>query len=418
MPGSELLIDYLGMKHPWLRQALLVGLALFGIAIIWPIFNTYVPLLLAEFNLSATVIGFIMTWDNYLNIFFQPAIGSLSDRTQSRLGRRKPWMLAGAPLAAIFFILIPATQTTAGIALAILATNIGMALFRTPTSALLGDLFPPDHRSKANGVLNLMGGAGAILAFVAGGLLFGVGEIAPFAFGGVVMLAAIILVVCFLREPERSNPVDHGDDGGFFHSMFSSFLNRKNKAPLVFFLALISWSMSFRALETWISSFGRFSLGMNPGQISLVTAVFAIMFVVMAVPSGLAADRFRRKRVILIGLICLALLSSIGWFIQQLWELAALLFLTGAAWALINVNALPLFYDLGRGIGVGVLTGLYFLASDVAAVLGPQMVGILIDLTDSNYRMLFAFATFFSLLGALLLFQLNEPDDQSQIQSG
>ena len=75
MPGIELLIDYLGMKHPWLRQALLVGLALFGIAIIWPIFNTYVPLLLAEFNLSATVIGFIMTWDNYLNIFFQPAIG-------------------------------------------------------------------------------------------------------------------------------------------------------------------------------------------------------------------------------------------------------------------------------------------------------------------------------------------------------
>ena len=48
--------------------------------------------------------------------------------------------------------------------MAILGTNLGMALFRSPTVAYLGDLFKPGERSKANGVINLMGGVGGAVA--------------------------------------------------------------------------------------------------------------------------------------------------------------------------------------------------------------------------------------------------------------
>ena len=72
--------------------------------------------------------------------------------------------MLGAPLAAVFFILVPfVRENFILIALAILGTNIGMALFRSPTVAYLGDLFEPTERSKANGVINLMGGVGGAL---------------------------------------------------------------------------------------------------------------------------------------------------------------------------------------------------------------------------------------------------------------
>ena len=48
-----------------------------------------------------------MTWDNIINMFLQPWVGSRSDRTHTRFGRRKPWLMLGAPLAAFFFILVP-----------------------------------------------------------------------------------------------------------------------------------------------------------------------------------------------------------------------------------------------------------------------------------------------------------------------
>lgn len=97
-------------------KTFLLGFGFLGISLIWPIFNNYVPIFLRDrFGLSATLIGFIMTWDNYLNMFVQPVVGERSDHTHTRLGRRKPWMLVGAPLAALFFILVPAMGTVAGI---------------------------------------------------------------------------------------------------------------------------------------------------------------------------------------------------------------------------------------------------------------------------------------------------------------
>ena len=180
-------------RFPYARTFLL-GFGFLGISLIWPIFNNFVPIFLQrDFMLSATLTGFVMTWDNYLNMFVQPIVGERSDRTWTRIGRRKPWMLVGAPLAALFFITVPMMGSVVGIMFAILLTNLSMALFRSPTIALLGDLFPSSQRSTANGIINLMGGIGAILAFLVGGMLYKLGRITPFIFGSLVMLAAITL---------------------------------------------------------------------------------------------------------------------------------------------------------------------------------------------------------------------------------
>ena len=78
--------------------------------------------------------------------------------------------MLGAPLAAFFFILVPFVRDNfVLISLATLGTNLGMALFRSPTVAYLGDLFKPGERSKTNGVINLMGGVGGALALFFGG---------------------------------------------------------------------------------------------------------------------------------------------------------------------------------------------------------------------------------------------------------
>ena len=86
------------------KKNFILGFGFLGISVIWPIFNYYVPIFLIDnFRLSAAMIGFDMTWDDYFNMLLQPLIGSRSDITKSSLGRRKPYLLIGAPLAAAFF---------------------------------------------------------------------------------------------------------------------------------------------------------------------------------------------------------------------------------------------------------------------------------------------------------------------------
>lgn len=396
-------------------KTFLLGFGFLGISLIWPIFNNYVPIFLRDrFALSATLIGFIMTWDNYLNMFVQPVVGERSDRTRTRLGRRKPWMLVGAPLAAIFFILVPAMGTVMGIMFAILLTNLSMALFRAPTIALLGDLFPAHQRSTANGIINLMGGIGAILAYVLGGLLYGLGRIPPFAFGSLVMLASITLVILLVKEPQlpqataKTESSETPDENGGFLYNLGEVLRASDRSGLLILLAILCWFLGYNALDTWISSFGKFSLGIDEGRMALLTSGLALMFVIFALPSGLVATRFGRRRVILVGIAGLTLLMVYGLLIRSQVMLIAFLIPAGFFWALINVNSLPMVYDVGGDARIGAFTGLYYFASNIAAVAGPQSVGVLIDLSGGNYRIMFVFGAIFMALAGIFMLRVHE----------
>ena len=152
-----------------------------------------------------------MTWDNIINVFIQPWAGEKSDRTWNRFGRRKGWLLIGTPIAILGFISIPFAASAFAIAIFILITNFGMAIFRSPTVAWLGDLFKPEERSQANGIINLMGGIGGLLAFFVGGMLFNsVGRAAPFVFGAIMLTIAILIALIYVKEPAKieSSEVD------------------------------------------------------------------------------------------------------------------------------------------------------------------------------------------------------------------
>jgi maltose/moltooligosaccharide transporter len=389
-------------------KTFVLGFGFFGISLIWPIFNNFVPVFLKDdFALSATLIGFIMTWDNYLNLFVQPIVGERSDHTRTRIGRRKPWMLVGAPLAAIFFILVPLARTPVGIMFAILLTNLSMAIFRAPTISLLGDLFPAQQRSTANGVINLMGGLGAIAAFLIGGTLYAMGRIAPFVFGSVVLLAAITVVLLFVHEPQAPKDDAKEKSGGFLANL-KEVLQASDRSGLMVLLAILCWFMGYNALETWISSFGKFSLGINEGRMAILTSGLALMFVIFAVPSGLLATRFGKKRIILIGIAGLTVLFLYGLVVSNQIMLIVLLVLAGFFWALINVNSLPMVYDVGGDARIGAFTGLYYFAASIAAIAGPQVVGVLIDLTGGNYRIMFTFAALFMLLAGMFMWRVKE----------
>jgi maltose/moltooligosaccharide transporter len=204
------------MKRFPYGKTFLIGFGFFGISIIWPLFNSLIPPMLEDLGLSAVIVGFILTWDNIINMFVQPWVGNRSDRTRTRLGRRKPWLMLGTPMAAFFFSLVPfVREHLVLIAIAILGTNISMALFRSPTIAYLGDLFKPEERSTANGVINLMGGLGGAVALFGGGALYKIGIPLPFIAGSGVLLFAILIVLLVVKEPpfseeEQANIQDRG----------------------------------------------------------------------------------------------------------------------------------------------------------------------------------------------------------------
>ena len=87
------------------KRTLLVGFAFFLICTFWQAYDTIIPKILTDkFGLSQSVSGVIMALDNLLALFLLPWFGSLSDRTSTRFGKRKPFVLIGTVIACVALI--------------------------------------------------------------------------------------------------------------------------------------------------------------------------------------------------------------------------------------------------------------------------------------------------------------------------
>jgi MFS family permease len=399
-------------RFPYGRTFIL-GFGFFGISIIWPLFNSLIPPMLEDLGLSAVMVGFILTWDNIINMVFQPWIGSLSDRTRTRFGRRKPFLIVGAPVAALFFIFVPFVRENIWlIALAILGTNLGMAVFRSPTIAYLGDLFKPTDRSKANGVINLMGGLGGAVALFGGGALYKLGVPLPFIVGSGVMLLAILVVLLSVRESEVETAAPTDSSPSVLASAVK-VLRGTDRRPLLLLTAIFCWFVGWNAMEAFFTVYARRVLEIDVGSGTQMLTAFAATLILFAIPSGLIATRFGRKPTILVGLSGMFAGLVAGYFIRDATVLLITLALMGLFWALININSLPMVYDLGEESSIGVYTGLYYFASSAAAITGPIFGGWLIDF--SSHSSIWIFSAMFILLAALAMLRIqgNPKPEQS-----
>jgi MFS family permease len=383
-------------------KTFLLGFGFFGISIIWPLFNSLIPPMLEDLGLSALAVGFILTWDNIINMFVQPWVGSKSDRTKSRFGRRKPWLMLGAPLAAVFFILVPfVRENFVLIALAILGTNIGMALFRAPTIAYLGDLFKPEDRSQANGVINLMGGLGGALALFGGGALYKLGVPIPFIVGSGVMLLAITIVLLFVREPKIDHADIPGQDEPGLMDSIRQILSETDRGGLYLLGAIFCWFVGWNAMEAFFTIYARSVLQIDVGTGTQMLTAFAATLILFAIPSGLIATRIGRKPTIITGLAGMLIGLIVGFIIRNPTILLITLAVMGAFWALVNINSLPMVYDLGGEQSIGALTGLYYFSSSAAAITGPIVGGWIID--TAGYSAIWPFSALFLLAAAFLM---------------
>lgn len=297
-----------------------LGFGFFGISIIWPLYNAYVPIFLKDFNLSSFMVGVVMTFDNIFAIIMLPLIGAMSDKTRSRFGRRIPYILVGAPIATVFFIMIPFVKNMSILwlmMLAIIFMNFSMALFRAPVVALMPDITPTKHRSQANGIINFMGGLGALFAYFAGKPMYDANPSFPFLVGGFVMLIASFIVAFTVKEPQEYTVVtgEESKKGTAKKGMLDLISNLKDvflskeKSLLFMLFSILFWFIGFNAIETFFTSYMKFYVGVGESTGALILGFFSLTLMLFSIPAGFIGSKIGRKKTIIIGLSVILVMS-------------------------------------------------------------------------------------------------------------
>src|SRR5438270_3248494 len=132
-------------------------------------FNTAIlSLYLGGLTNNNFIIGYLSNSKTMEGVVIQPLVGRWSDRTANRLGRRKPFILFGAPLSALFLILaahaghLGSSLALPLVALAIVLFSIAYNVAGDPYDALMVDITPPRGRAPFNAVLNIVSLVGFI----------------------------------------------------------------------------------------------------------------------------------------------------------------------------------------------------------------------------------------------------------------
>jgi Na+/melibiose symporter-like transporter len=400
-------------------KTFLLGFGFFGVSVIWGVYNAFVPIFLSEkFDLSPALIGFFMTLDNIAALFIQPPVGAWSDKLRSPLGRRIPFILVGAPITAVAFGLIPIAAVLPLFVACTSTLLLSAALWRTPVVALMPDITPSEFRSQANGIINFMGGVGTIIALQTGGMLYKMSPSFPFWLGSGLVLLAALIVYLFIEEPKEYETAQ--EQPGMFASL-KEVISDPDKSGLRILLAIFFWFIGFSAVETFFTLYAKNHLGLNEGDGATLLSVLPLFFVLAAIPSGYVAGKLGRKTTISIGLVILvimlvllyitpaeALLTGIAPLplvgiplveggARMLTLAGVLLIFGGIGWAFININSLPMIVDLTSAARIGTFTGLYYLFSTLSAIVGPNMNGWAVQLTNGNYNIIMLIAPFFML---------------------
>jgi Na+/melibiose symporter-like transporter len=398
-------------------KTFLLGFGFFGLSVVWGVYNAFIPIFLSEkFHLSPIVVGFFMTLDNIAALLIQPPVGAWSDRLRTPMGRRIPFLLIGAPITGVAFGLIPLPAVLPVFVACTSTLLLSAAFWRTPVIALMPDITPSEFRSQANGIINFMGGIGTIIALQTGGLLYKTSPNFPFWLGsGLVMLSALV-VYLFIEEPKEYGQAEQ--QPGMIESLREVFTN-EDKSGLRILFAIFFWFIGFSAVDTFFTLYAKNHLGLHEGDGATLLSVLPLFFVVFAIPSGFIAGRIGRRTTITIGLIMLifmlillyvtpasALLTGIAPLplvgipivsggARMLTLAGVLLMLGGIGWAFVNINSLPMIVDLTSAARIGTFTGLYYLFSTLSAIVGPNVNGWAIQLTNNNYNIIMVLAPAF-----------------------
>lgn len=413
------------------KRTFFIGLAFLSISAFWQMYDSIVPLILKNtFGMRDTVTNTVMALDNVLALFLLPLFGTLSDKVDTKFGKRTPFIVVGTILAVTFISLLPIADKQHNLTLFVVAlffALLSMGLYRSPAVALMPDLTPNHLRSRANAVINLMGAVGGVYSLIMIKLLVGKGDTPDYQplFISVcaLMVVAVGILVITIREnkikkemaAQATGDASEKDEGQSVNAAGEkTVLSKEVKRSMMFMLASIFlWFAAYNAVTTAFSRYTKVVWKMEGGSFANCLMVATVAAIISYIPIGQIATKIGRKKTIMGGILVMAACYGAAIFADTYHPLINVAFaLIGAAWAAIGVNSYPMIVEMSKGADIGKFTGTYYTCSMSAQILTPILSGILLE--NVSYRTLFPYALVFSLLAFLTMTQVHHGDTRPE----
>ncbi|MEP7003334.1 MAG: MFS transporter [Chloroflexota bacterium] len=361
-------------------------------------FNNFVlPQLLKAAGASDLLTGLLSSTRSIEGAIIQPTIGALSDRTRSRFGRRRPYILVGIPLSAGLFLFAATQHDVVGLTIAIVLFSIFFNAAADPYVALLADITTPGERGILQGVSTAIQLTSQVAFLALISIAVGTGSVPGWSYG----LVALLMVVSFavtvfgVREPAVVDAPTPAERRLGLRGYIAELLGQRQ--AMRYLLAIFAFNVGFSAVLPYLTLFITVDIG-ETEQVALALAAGTLLVTaIAAVVFGKLADRVGNKPVLVAGWTVLAAAAFGGIVIQHLPETIAVVLLAGIGNGAATAASWPLLVSLVPAGKTGVFAGLKAAAESIA-IPASVVVAAQLFLPRFSYR-----GVFVLLAGAILV---------------
>jgi MFS family permease len=359
----------------------LLGMPTFGLALSITIVSSYLPTVARQFTSSTTAIGVLIGGEGLFALFLPVVVGSWSDRLRTRFGGRLPFVLAGAPVAALGLAGMAVAGSLGAAAIAIAVFFVGSFVAYEPYRALYPDLVDEDAEGRAQSSQAVARGLGTIVALLAGGTLLTIGQAVPFLLGAVLVLVSCGSFVGLVLR--RGVPDQDRTERSTGDSLRLVWRLLRDEQPLRdFFVANALWELSLAALKTFVILWLTRGMGISLSGAAVAVAVVAIFVLVGAAMSGTLADKRGRRPVMLVAVVIFGAVLLVPFLVTAKLPIAIVAPVIAVGGGVLMSQPYALLVPLMPEEHHGALTGFYTASRGIGIMLGPLIGGAAVALAS------------------------------------
>lgn len=346
-----------------------VGLPNLGVGLLWAMNMSVIPLFVAKLNVSNAQQGRLISMGAFTGIFVQYLVGLLSDRSNFKMGKRKPFMIMGSVLSALFLILLPYTNTYMTAFMLAFLFYFFLNFYQGPYYSLIPEAVDEKELGLANGFARVVSVIGSAIIFMLGPSLWEKNYKYPFYLGAILGLLTVVVTVFLVRE----------DTSKYEKPKKVSFDFIKFPSVVKLYLSVFMVYMSFGFITPFFVKYCTNNLNISNSDANNALLILTLAGALFAVPIGKLADKIEKRKVLLLGVVLFALSLALGTFVKNKTALFAIMAVIGIGFIAIQITTYSILAEIVPPERLGEFMGMMNLFISLPQFLANNIMGFMLD---------------------------------------
>lgn len=363
----------------------IIGIPNMGVGMLWAMNMSLIPMLVATVTSSNQKLGVLVSMGAFTGIFVQYLAGVLSDRSHFKMGKRKPFMIAGSLVSSAFICIMPFTKSYTLMFIAAFMFYFSLNFYQGPYYSLIPETVSDKQLGLANGFSKVISVLGSAIIFVAGPTLWNRAEYLPFFLAALLSLSSVMVTV-FLVKEEPAKTVS---------TTKFSFDFLKNSSATRLFIGVFFVFLGYGCITPFFVKYCSTALGLSAETASTGLLVLTVTGAIFAAPLGILSDKIERRRVLMLGTLIFALAMAAATFVKSGLMLYIVLSVVGIGFIGIQVTIYAILAEIVPPERIGEYMGLMNLFISLSQFIASNVMGYVLDSLGWKYYFPIASAAMF-----------------------